>query len=185
MSNQGGGPPPTRLQHVRAELALMLAWSTRNGRKRRTEAIRAAQRELEPLGPHNVDVPQMGKAACARARDQAQHGPTRDPGMCLSMVVDAYQVRHGIPDAIASWRMAVHKHRTDNANAIPRGWPIYWSGGSEGHGHVAIASGGGFCWSTDIKRPGRFDLVRIDRIHEQWGLDLLGWTNDLNGTEIR
>lgn len=183
MTKQGGGPPPNKVQRALELLGQALAWSTRHGRKERAARIRAAQRELRPPVP---DTPAMGVQACHRAREQAQHGPTAQAGMCLSMVVDAYQVHHGVPDAIASWRMAVHKHRAPATGAaIPRGWPIYWSGGSAGHGHIAISAGGGFCWSTDIKRPGRFDLVRVERIRDQWGLTLLGWTNDLNGTLIQ
>lgn len=184
MTNQGGGPPPTHLQRARRQLAMALQWSTKHGRKAKAARIAAAQRELDPrVDAH--DVPTMGQNALARARAQSQHGPTREAGMCLSMVVNAYQVHHGIPDAITSWNMAVHKHRNHSGMGIPRGWPVYWSGGSAGHGHVAISAGSGWCWSTDIERPGRFDLVRLDRIHSQWGLTLLGWTNDLNGTLIR
>lgn len=181
MAKQGGGPPPTHLQRAQHQLAMALEWSTKHGRTERAERIRHAQRTL--LGNPNP-VPAMGASAIIRARAQAQHGPTRQAGMCLSMVVDAYQVNHGVADAIRSWHMAVHKHRTSNPTAIPRGWPIYWAGGSEGHGHIAISAGDGWCWSTDILAAGRFGLVRVDRIRTQWGLDLLGWTGDLNGSPI-
>jgi hypothetical protein len=67
---------------------------------------------------------------------------------------------------------------------VPRGYPVFWSGGSAGHGHIAIAAGDGACWSTDIRRPGYFDRVPIDEIRTAWGLTLLGWTTDLNGEPV-
>lgn len=180
MSSQGGGKSPNRVKRALDLLRDALAWSTKHGRTAKAERIRKATEALDVGG----SIPKMGRAAILRARAQSHDGPTQPHGLCLKMVVDAYQVRHGIPDAISSWNMAPDKHRTERPSQPPRGFPIYWSGGSEGHGHVAIAAGDGWCWSTDIKRSGRFDLVRVDRIRTQWGLNLLGWTGSINGTPV-
>lgn len=137
-------------------------------------------RDYQPGG-----VPAMGARAIAAARTQSRRGPLLEVGMCLANVDACYGIGPGAPTAIAAWQRAAHQHPTANPNAIPRGYPIFWSGGSHGAGHVAISAGRGWCWSTDIRRPGRFDRVRVDQIRRQWGLHLEGWTQDINGETIR
>jgi hypothetical protein len=58
------------------------------------------------------------------------------------------------------------------------------TGGSHGYGHIAISVGGGKCWSTDIQRPGYFDLVPVTRIHDAWGLTFVGWSEDVDGVRV-
>jgi hypothetical protein len=134
---------------------------------------------------HPTHAPAMGTRAIARARTESRRGPLLEVGMCLENVRDCYDIGPGAPTAIAAWERAAHKHPTSNPATIPRGYPIMWSGGSRGAGHIAIGAGHGWCWSTDIARPGRFDRVPVARVHTQWGLTLEGWTQDLNGVSIR
>lgn len=165
-----------RVQRARDLLAAALRWSRRHGRDARAKRIKTAQDDLRPA----THVTYPGVAA---ARQQSEHGPQADEGMCLMMVRSCYGIGPKAGDAIGAWRDA-KKHRTSDPNAIPRGYPIFWSGGSKGHGHVAISAGDGFCWSTDIRRPGFFDRVPITEIHDRWGLTLLGWTANLNGQPV-
>ena len=123
--------------------------------------------------------------AIAAARKQSHEGPRSGTGWCLRDVRVCYRIPALAPDAIGAWNIAKTKHRETDPADIPRGYPVFWSGGSEGHGHIAISAGGGKCWSTDIKRAGYFDYVDIAEIHAQWGLTLLGWTADLNGRPIK
>lgn len=111
-------------------------------------------------------------------------GPKFGAGLCLRMVRTCYGVPAQAPDATAAWVNAKLKHRTTDPDTIPRGAPIFWTGGSQGHGHIAIATGNGHCWSTDILRPGYFDHVPIDLIRTKWGLPLVGWTEDLNSVRV-
>ncbi len=124
-------------------------------------------------------------AAIAAARKQSHQGPQSAEGMCLQMVRVCYSIPAVAGDAIGAWNIATTKHRTTDPAAIPRGFPVFWSGGSHGHGHIAISAGGGHCWSTDIRRPGFFDYVPITEIHDKWGLTLLGFSRDLNGRPIK
>lgn len=120
----------------------------------------------------------------ARTRSKSK-APTSDPGYCLREVRECYAVGRRYTDAAGAWSMARHKHPETDPRKIPRGVPVFWTGGAEGHGHVAIATGWrGLCWSTDILRPGYFDRVPIELITQKWGLRLVGWTEDLNGVRV-
>lgn len=123
--------------------------------------------------------------AIKAARRQSKNGPRFDPGMCLRETRLAMGIGAGAPDAIGAWRRAKRRHPEKDPANFPRGVPVFWSGGSEGHGHVAIATGhNGMCWTVDKLRPGFWDRVPIDSITREWRLNLLGWTEDLNGRPV-
>jgi hypothetical protein len=138
--------------------------------------------------------------AIAVARDQSENGPRIDRwlgvstyiGWCLKAVRTCYDVdAHDFtasngrdPLAHEAYDYAAHKHPTTDPHAIPRGVPVFWRGGSSGAGHIAISTGDGGCWSTDIERNGYFDRVPIASIGTKWGMTLLGWTEDLNGVRV-
>jgi hypothetical protein len=120
----------------------------------------------------------------ARRRSMSSR-PTSEVGMCLREVRECFDVGPRADDAAEAWRDAAHKHPETDPRKIPRGVPVFWTGGSAGHGHIAIATGyRGRCFSTDIRRPGYFDQVPIEEISEKWGLQLVGWTEDLNGVQV-
>lgn len=119
----------------------------------------------------------------ARTRSKSPH-PTSQAGYCLREVRECYGVGPRANDAAEAWATADHRHLEHDPNVIPRGVPVFWLGGTEGHGHVAISTGDGRCWSTDINRTGYFDHVDIDDITSKWGLSLVGWTEDLNGVRV-
>lgn len=113
--------------------------------------------------------------------------PTSEAGMCLREVRECFGVGPTSPptdDAAEAWQRAKRKHLETSPGDIPRGVPVFWTGGSSGHGHIAISTGDGRCWSTDIERPGYFDRVPISLIGTRWGLQLVGWSEDLNGVTV-
>jgi hypothetical protein len=123
--------------------------------------------------------------AIAAAVHQSTHGPAFGVGECQKRVRLAWGVpSDGTASAAADWHNSRHRHATTDAASIPRGALVRWVGGSHGYGHVAIATGDGRCWSTDIRRPGWFDLVPITEIHARWGLTLVGWTEDIDGVTV-
>jgi hypothetical protein len=126
----------------------------------------------------------LGETAIATAARESADGTTFGAGLCLQRVRLCYGVGSKYPDASTAWLSATQKHPETLAARIPRGAPVFWIGGSAGHGHIAIATGDGECWSTDILRNGRWDKVPIDLIHSRWGLALVGWTEDLNGVRV-
>lgn len=117
--------------------------------------------------------------ALARAHNQSINGPTYKAGMCLQATRKLYEVPALYPDAATARAHIEHR-------AVPetRGALVWWLGGSHGHGHVAIATGDGYCWSVDIRRPGRFDRVPIDTITREWGLVFAGYSLDVNGVQV-
>ena len=122
--------------------------------------------------------------AIAAAVTQSKYGPAFGIGLCLQRVRMCYGVGPRDPDASTAWALAKYRHTQTNPVSIPRGVPVFWTGGSSGHGHIAIATGDGTCWSTDIRRTGYFDRVPIAEIHDRWGLTLVGWTEDINGVRV-
>jgi hypothetical protein len=121
-------------------------------------------------------------SAAANARTQSVKGPQFGVGLCLQRVRMCFGIGPVEPDATAAWHSAIGKHRDDKQP--PRNTPVFWVGGSAGHGHIAIATGDGRCWSTDINRPGYFDLVDIDAITRVWGLEYVGWAEGFNGKRV-
>lgn len=125
-----------------------------------------------------------GELAISEAREEHDEGITFGTGLCLQRVRLCYHVDAKYPDAASAWRNATHRHPETKPSAFPRGVPVFWTGGSSRHGHIAIATGDGECWSTDILRGGHWDKVPIGLIHQRWGLTLVGWTEDLNGARV-
>lgn len=111
--------------------------------------------------------------------------PTSAPGFCKREVRECFRIMVSrSADAAQAWRNARFKHPETNPADIPRGVPVFWLGGSEGHGHVAIATGQGGMWSTDILRPGWFDRTGLRLVGRKWGLRLVGWSEDLDGVRV-
>lgn len=124
-----------------------------------------------------------GRAAIHWAREQVDH-PLKDwTRLCLQFVRMAFDLPAVYGNAGDAWDHAKRRHPTTDPNTIPRGVPVFWetSGAAD---HVALSLGGGLCLSTDVRRPGHVDIVRIDAIRQAWGCQLKGWTEDLNGVTI-
>lgn len=73
------------------------------------------------------------------------------------------------------------------ANAIPQqyrhtttpppGALVYYGSSVSGYGHVTYMSENGKCWSNDIVRDGKIDLVGWKEPVYQWGLGFRFWTD--------
>jgi hypothetical protein len=61
---------------------------------------------------------------------------------------------------------------------------VYWTGGSQGFGHIAIGTGNGNCWSTDAGGSGVVAKVNIDELTARWGIAFQGWAEDVNGVRV-
>lgn len=132
-------------------------------------------------GAINVRSPEE---AIAFARSWSQRGVYVGVGQCLRTVRTFFNVSSKYGTAAGSWWAADHKHRVRGGLAVPRGVPVYWTGGSSGAGHVALSVGGGVCLSTDWKRSGRIDYARINDITSHWGLDFQGFANEINDVQV-
>lgn len=97
-------------------------------------------------------------------------------GMCANHVYRALDAPlQGLPDATAVYR-AVPASRMRTGPA-PRGTVHYWTGGKDGHGHVAISTGDGRAVSVDVLGPRTVGTVPFGWFAEHWGnLRYKGWS---------
>jgi hypothetical protein len=122
--------------------------------------------------------------ALKRAREQHQDKSREWKGLCLVFVRTCFGIGPHFPSAAAAWHGAQLKHRETDGNKVPRGVPFFWTGGSQGFGHVVLTAGGGMCWSNDINVSGAISLASINEISMRWGQTPQGWTEDLNGVRV-
>jgi hypothetical protein len=103
--------------------------------------------------------------------------PSWAVGMCGQFCAAMYGYgASGYVDAVAQWQQTPSTLRHASLADAPAGGLLFWGGGSQGHGHVAIADGQGSCWSIDIGGPGTVSRVTAGTINARWGLPFLGWT---------
>src|SRR5262245_48884821 len=119
----------------------------------------------------------MAFAAGGGARN-AENDRTNDPGMCQQQTRIWAGISAKYPDAITAWRNTNDRH-PGNRNP-PRGSFVFWSGGSSGHGHVAMSLGGGKVRSTDAGGRGRVATVELGWVERNWDQHYEGWSWDNN-----
>lgn len=124
------------------------------------------------------------EAIDAVARQSATGKPFK-VGMCKQRTRMAYGVpSDGSNDATEAFGRTKHRLTVTGAKA-PRGALLWWTGGSEGHGHVAIADGKGGVWSVDIKRDGFWDHVPFGQIAKSFpSLRFAGVSADIDGVRV-
>lgn len=120
------------------------------------------------------------KEAIAHIARQSEHGPRFPVGMCKQQTRLAYDVpSDGSQDATEAFGRT---HYRINGVWVPGAF-AWWTGGSHGHGHVAVlAFHYGLVWSVDVKRPGYWDRVPFEQIH-RWAPSLVfrGLSLDIDG----
>lgn len=98
-------------------------------------------------------------------------------GMCGQFCAAMYGYGFsGYGDAFIQWQKIPGALKFPGRTDAPPGALVFWSGGSRGHGHVAIAVGDGTCFSIDIGGPGTVTRVPTDTISRRWGMPYLGWS---------
>ncbi|HEY6022458.1 MAG TPA: hypothetical protein VIY48_22130 [Candidatus Paceibacterota bacterium] len=141
--------------------------------------------------------------AIAHARKQSENGPPFEVGMCLMETEIAFFGEHGFGGDTAAngWDLCKHKHPFKPGvigisaflRSIPRGFPIWFKGGTptvhhpEGAGHITISGTPDNNWSVDRKRAGYWDRVTVEAIltwNSTHPLKLLGWSEDIGGRRI-
>lgn len=120
----------------------------------------------------------------ALAAARALHG--RAPaqaraGMCLSVTRDLYALPHTGGSAAASFRAT----KLRGHGPPPAGAPLWFTGGSKGFGHSALAAAGLRAWTIDQVRSGGLDLVTLARLRG-WtsSLHYEGWSRDIDGVTV-
>lgn len=125
-----------------------------------------------------------GQRAVERMRKWRASGSTKSPvgmswlGHCAHAVAQAHGHYASVwPSAVNGWFWTPEKYRHNGkkAKVPPRGALVFYSGGSNGHGHVGVANGRGEVWQVDIDKPGHIGIADVDEPVRKWGLKYLGW----------
>lgn len=85
----------------------------------------------------------MGRSTdeIGRAYKAAKAAFRRFPGQCLVLARTMLGLEYGVyPDAAAAWAKTEHRIPGTNFEKAPAGSYIYYTGGSNGHGHIAWVS---------------------------------------------
>jgi hypothetical protein len=123
----------------------------------------------------------MVVSSAQAAIDNANAAKHCDPGYCLKYTRTWLGIGSHEADAADAWRNAIGKHPDDKHP--PKGAPVFWLGGTNGHGHIALCKTDAMR-STDIPQSGTVgnDDGRWPREH--WGLEYVGWAEGFNGVRI-
>lgn len=142
-------------------------------RRASTVARREPQRPSLPAAPRTA----------AETVQAAEASTYNVPGQCLGWSREQADVPSLYDAASTAWEHASGRHPGDPAP--PAGAAVYWTGGSNGYGHVAISLGNGLVRSSDGAGQGVVGTVPLGKITEEWGLDYAGWASSINGYTIR
>jgi hypothetical protein len=129
--------------------------------------------------------------AIAFARNSADAGRFIGVGKCMKNVRTAYGIDAAgdvdgdkDADAVDGLKTAKLREPFDVARRR-RGGFVYWTGGGNGYGHVAIPTGDGECWSPGSPvRPGYWHKLPLDEVTARWGLTPAAWSADFNGVTV-
>lgn len=123
--------------------------------------------------------------ALAYLRAHQEHAPAFGVNECKKQTRTAYGVASdGSKDATEAWSRT--RHRLSAAEPWLPGALAWWTGGSEGHGHVAICdTKPGYVWTVDYLRPGHWDRVLLAAVSARWTqLREVGFSADIDGVQV-
>lgn len=116
------------------------------------------------------------------AARNAENDRTNLPGMCAQQCRQWADIPARYGDAITMWLNANDRHFGDRNP--PRGSFVFWSGGSSGHGHIAMSLGKGKVRSTDAGGRGRVATVDLGWVERNWHQTYKGWSWDVNEVTV-
>lgn len=105
-------------------------------------------------------------------------------GLCLKTCREAYGIPARFPSAIVSWNRTPNKYKNKDWRKSPVGALHYYEGGR--FGHIVIQSDErNRVWGTDLPLVDRIGLHHRRMPINRWKYKYLGWTNWLNGQELK
>jgi hypothetical protein len=104
------------------------------------------------------------------------------PGQCLGWSREQADIPSRYVDAATAWEHATGRHAGDPTP--PKGAAVYWTGGSGGHGHIAISVGNGMVRSSDAGGSGVVATISLKQLSREWHLTYVGWADTINGYRI-
>lgn len=123
-------------------------------------------------------MPQPLEGAIADAKADTSN----EVGMCLKQVRIWYEIPSKYGDATDAW-YATDYYKQGDRNP-PEGAPVWWVGGSGGHGHIAMYLGNGKIRTTDGCGSGCVATKDLGWVESAWGLTYKGWSADINDVVI-
>lgn len=120
------------------------------------------------------------KAGVAAAADMAARNVWIDRGRCKQRTREAFLIEsNGTGSATESWDRAPDRHHATDPSQIPDDCFVWWTGGSDGFGHVAIKTDGRLLSPGTPAEPEEWGWTTFAGM---WGnLKLAGWTHSIDG----
>ncbi|MDF1605677.1 CHAP domain-containing protein [Nocardioides sp. YIM 152315] len=140
--------------------------------------VKAKRIDRRPARP----APPLASSNAVQTVAAAKSSAVNVPGQCLEWAREQAGVPSRYADATTAWRHARGRHPGDASP--PRGAAVYWTGGSNGYGHVAISLGNGLVRSSDAGGAGTVGTVPLRYFDRQWDLEYAGWASSINGYTI-
>ena len=111
---------------------------------------------------------------------------------CLAVAQKTFNVAPFAASAQIAWNWNNTKHQDHN---LPDGCfvPIWWTGGAQNYGHVAVAKRSGNriqIWTSPYRHKPYFDYFEgelnatIDNVSRIYGVNYAGWTETMNTTRV-
>lgn len=105
--------------------------------------------------------------------------------MCLRFCRMMYGIPAKYNSAADAWRLNAKDHE-GKGYPPPRGALVYWTGGSAGHGHIAISDGNNGIWSNWYPSEGRIRHMTMDDVRSAMpNLHYAGWSWVINDRDVR
>ena len=125
-----------------------------------------------------------GTQAANQMKRWSKQGKTNVKGLCLKTCREAYLIGPKFPSAIISWNRTPQKYKNKDWRRSPIGALHYYEGGK--YGHIVIQSHlKNRVWGTDLPTTNKIGLHHRRLPVNRWGYKYLGWTNWLNGKEVK
>jgi hypothetical protein len=130
-------------------------------------------------------MPRLPREALAFLRAQVDHGTGFEPGWCKRKCREAYRIDSSGPETDATHEWGATRYRVRGA-WIPGGF-MWWTGGSEGHGHVAVmAHEVGTIFTVDYPRAGHWNRTTVASLERAWPrIRYAGISLDIDGVNPR
>ena len=125
-------------------------------------------------------MPYTRSQTAARAREFASKNRYVDYGMCLMWSRTMAGIPAKYPNATVAAQNAPLRGGTPPAGSF-----VYWTGGSQGYGHIAISAGGGYVYTTDYPVRNHVRKARIASVTSAWNLRYRGWSDECNEVTLR
>jgi hypothetical protein len=125
-----------------------------------------------------------GVQAANQMKRWSEQGKTNVLGLCLKTCREAFGIPAKYPSAIVAWRNTPKKNQFKDFRKAPVGALHYYEGGR--FGHVVIQSDlKNRVWGTDLPEKNKIGLHHRRLPVNRWKYKYLGWSNWLNGKELK